>query len=457
MSLLGVEIVGAIGGRPERRMIGNSGVSIDSRTLRQGQVFFALEGQRADGHQYAVQALQKGAAAAVVHRDVQVPGEFRDRVVRVKDTLQALGDTARCYRRKWGGTVIAVTGSNGKTTTREMLYHVLSGVMPCKRSPKSFNTNIGVSLTLFQAEDADQVMVVEMGTNAPGEIRELAAIAEPELGVITNIGPSHLEGLGSEEGVARAKAELLQGLGPSGTAFLSRNDKWFGFLKKCHPGAVVSFGFGPDADFCARPIRQFGNGYWFLVDPGVEVHLPVPGMHNVHNAVAALAVARHLEVDMQAAAARLAGFRLPPMRYEVEKINGLTLVSDCYNANPSSMRAALAAFADMPVRGRRVAVLGDMMELGAHSDTLHAELGAGLVHYKLDLVWAIGNYGECVVQAARKHGLANRAFHAATLNEAALEICDALREGDAALVKGSRGMVMDKLVQKLRERAAVTP
>jgi UDP-N-acetylmuramoyl-tripeptide--D-alanyl-D-alanine ligase len=335
-----VDIVGTVGRRPERRSFQATGVSFDSRTLAPGQVFFALPGTRSDGHAHVDEALAKGAAAVVVQREVAVAPEVADRLVRVDDTLAALCATARARRRRWGGTVIGVTGSNGKTTLREMLYHILSGAMGCKRSPQSYNTNIGLSCTLFLPGEDDRVLIAEMGANGFGELTELCEIAAPDLGVITNIGESHLEGLGSVEGVARAKSELLRGLPEEGTAFLSADDDWCGFLRERAPENVVTFGLGFDADFRARAVRPIPGGFWFLVGRGVEVTLRTPGLHNVYNAAAALAVAHHLGVDLASAAKRLESFRPPPMRFEVEDVGGVTVVCDCYNANPGSMRAA---------------------------------------------------------------------------------------------------------------------
>jgi len=454
MRSVGVEIVGAIGRRPERRVFAK-GVSIDSRTVRPGEVFFALEGRRCDGHSFVVRALRKGAAAAVVHRDVDVPQEFRERVIRVPDTLRALGESARLHRRRWDGTVIAVTGSNGKTTTRDMIFHILSAFVPCKCAPASFNTNVGVPLTLFCVEPGDQVVVVEMGTNAPGEIRELAGIAEPDLGVITNVGESHLEGLGSVEGVARAKAELLEGLRPDGVAVLNADDPWFAFLSGRWRGEVISYGVSSGAAFRGRAVRPLRDGHWFVVD-GVGVRLGVPGLHNVQNALAALAVARRLGVDLSSAGARLREFRLPPLRCQMEIVRDVTVIADCYNANPASMRAALELLRDLPVAGRRVALLGDMLELGAESARLHERLGAELLRYEVDVVYAVGRFAGCLADAAAKHGLDGAARAMPTLDEATGEICTMLRPGDALLIKGSRGMAMERFLDQLRGDARLS-
>lgn len=450
MRLLGVEIVGAIERRPERRRWNVTGVSIDSRSVRPGELFFALEGTRTDGHCYVAQALAKGADAAVVHREVDVPEEHKDRLVRVENTLRALGESASEYRRRWNGKVIAITGSNGKTTTREMLYHILSDKIPCKQSPKSFNTNIGVPLTLCQAEEQDEALILEMGTNAPGEISELAAMARPDAGLITNIGNSHLEGLGSVAGVADAKAELLDALDGEGTALLNADDAWFGFLSERHQGQLVSFGLGPRGDFRASAVRSVNGGHWFIIPGGIEVTLNVPGIHNVRNAVGALATAKWLGVDLPAAAARLADFRLPPMRWQTEQIRDVTVIMDCYNANPDSMRAALETFSHLPATGRRIAVLGDMKELGQASEALHAKLGKDLGKFNVDFAWAVGQYGECVARAAAVGGLGSSVVCAATLEEAAEKVSACLKPGDALLVKGSRIMAMEKLVEELR-------
>ena len=449
-----LEIVGTIGRRPGRRVLKCTGVSFDSRTLRPGEVFFALGGARCDGHGFVRQALEKGAAAAVICRDVAVPPEFKGRLVRVADSLRALGDAARLYRRKWGGLVIAVTGSNGKTTTREMIHYIVSDKIPCTRSPKSFNTDIGVPLTLFAAKRTDKVIVVEMGTNAPGEIAALGAIAEPNVGVITNIGATHLAGLGSIQGVAQAKAELFDALRLPGTAVLNADDAMFNFLSHRYAGKVISYGLSPDADFRATDVQRLSGGCVFHVQGGRPVRLRVPGLHNVRNALAALAVAAHLGMDLSAAAERLSTFRLPPMRYEVEVIHHVTVVNDCYNANPDSMQAALETFGRTAPRagGRRVVVLGDMMELGDHSERFHRRLGVDVARAGVDALFAVGKFADCVARSAREKGLTGRVFHAPELDGVAQSVRKFLRPGDALLVKGSRGMKLERLVEELRDK-----
>lgn len=448
MRTVGVETVGAIGRRPERRTLDITGVSTDSRAIRPGDLFFALPGARVDGHDFVADVLARGAAGAVVSRDVAVAPELRERLLRVEDTLRALADSARDYRRRWGGTVIGITGSNGKTTTREMTWHVLSEQWPCKRSPKSFNTEVGVPLTLFLLDPEDRGAVVEMGTNAPGEIAELVRIAEPNLGVITSISETHLEGLGSEEGVARAKAELLEGLGREGVAFLNADDTWFDFLRARHCGRTVGIGAGEKAEFRATEIAPCDGGYRYVVR-GRAARLGVPGRHNVNNSLFALAVAEHLGLDLDRAAERLASFRMPEMRYQVERIRGIEVHFDGYNANPGSMRSALETFRELPVAGRRMALLGDMLELGESSERLHAWLGAEAARSRLDALWAVGQFAPVVARAAEENGLKS-ARGEKELDAAAAELGAALRAGDAVLVKGSRGMKLERFVEKLR-------
>jgi len=415
-------------------------------------LFFALPGERVDGHDYVLAALQRGAAAAVVSREVPLPSEYADRVVLVPDTLRCLGQSANAWRRKWGGKVVGITGSNGKTTTREMVYHILSAHLPCKRSPKSFNTDVGVPLTLFQAEEQDKALIVEMGTNAPGEIAALAAIAEPDMGVITCIAETHLEGLGSVEGVANAKAELLDALGPGKTAFINGDDNWFDFLAARHRGRTVAYGLGSKAQFRADGLVPTERGYAYLLG-GIPVRLHIPGRHNVLNSLAALAVARQFGMDPLRAIERLADFHLPEMRFQIEHIQGVCVAFDCYNANPGSMRSALETFRELSASGRKVAVVGDMLELGVHSEKLHEELGNCIAQSGVDALWAVGRYGHAVARAATSTGLKGVVRHSEEYDAVAEDICEYVKPGDALLVKGSRGMRLERLVEKLRANA----
>lgn len=448
MRTVGVEIVGAIGGRPERR-VAATGVSVDSRAVKAGEIFFALPGARVDGHDFVPEVLEKGIAAAVVSREVAVPEKFQDKLIRVPDTLKALGASGHAYRERWNGLVIGITGSNGKTTTREMTHHILSKFISCKRSPKSFNTDVGVPLTIFTVDPDDLALVAEMGANAPGEIAELAKIAQPDIGVITCIGESHLEGFGSLDGVAAGKAELVQSLPRHGLAILNADDPKFDFLASRSACRVLSFGFSERAEFRGTDFVSNSDSCEFNLRGGIKVRVPAPGRHNAMNALAAMAVANHLGMDMVRAAESLSDFRLPEMRYQEELIGGVHVIFDGYNANPSSMHAALATFRGSAATGRKAAVLGDMLELGAESERLHCAIGEEAAASGLDALWAVGRFSCSLAGAARNKGM-NVAECFEDMEAACARVRNFLRPGDALLVKGSRGMKLERVVDALR-------
>jgi UDP-N-acetylmuramoyl-tripeptide--D-alanyl-D-alanine ligase len=413
-------------------------------------LFFALPGARVDGHDFVPEVLGRGAAAAVVSRDVVVPEGLQDRLVRVPDTLRALGASGRAFRREWDGLVIAVTGSNGKTTTREMIHHILSKYMPCKRSPKSFNTNVGVPLTIFQVRPEDRALVTEMGANASGEIAELAAIAEPDIGVITCIGESHLEGFGSLDGVAMGKSELIAALPHHGVAVLNADDPKFPFLKSRSACRVLSFGFNRKADFRARRLASAADSCEFVIRGDLRVKLSAPGRHNAMNALAALAVADHLGLDLAGAAEALSDFRLPEMRYQMQLIGGVHVIFDGYNANPGSMHAALETFRGAAATGRKAAVLGDMLELGAESERLHGVVGEEAASTGLDALWAVGHFASSLAQAAKNKGMRGLVECFEDLDAVCGRVREFVRPGDTLLVKGSRGMKLERVMDALR-------
>jgi len=449
--MTGVEIVDTVGGRrpDERRRWNAKGVSTDSRTVREGDLFVALEGERFDAHDFVDAALNRGAVAAVVSKDVDVSACHKDRpLVRVPDTLKALGDLARFWRRRWGGTVVGITGSNGKTTTREMLWHLLGAEFQAVRSPKSFNNAIGVPLTIFQISMEDEIAVIEMGTNAPGEIAALAAIAEPDYAIVTNIAETHLEGLGSIKGVARAKAELLESLTGQGVAFLNADDPWTPFLAGFHNGLTVSFGFSGKADARCVELERTVEGHLFRLEDGLEFELCVPGRHNVSNALAALAVCRELGI-LPLVTERLRSFRLPDLRFQKESIGPVQVIADCYNANIGSMSAALDEFDAMQVSGRRVLVCGDMVEMGDHLENVHRRLGRRVGESRVEELWALGETGELVVREAQKKRWMPAHF-LGDVDKAAAAIASSLLPGDALLIKGSRGMRLERVVEAIR-------
>jgi len=457
--LTSVEIVGAVGRRPERRWWKATGVSTDSRRIEEGSLFVALAGERYDGHNFVCEALEQGAVAAIVSKQVTLPERLSDRpLIQVPNTRKALGDIARMYRKRWGGIVVAVTGSNGKTTCKEMAFEIVSAAMPAKRSPASFNNDVGVPLTIFQIDSRDKVLVLEMATSAPGEIRYLADIARPDMVLITNIAETHLEGLGSVEGVMEAKAEVFERLGPAGVAILNADDPWTPVLIGRRHGLIMTYGTGHPAMVHGENVHRARTGFRFSTEDGTDFELRVPGEHNVLNALGAIAVGRMLQVGPAAMAEALRRFRLPPMRLSIEENNGLILINDAYNANVGSMRAALAELDSLDVEGRKVMVCGDMLELGEQSDVLHRELGEMIAASTVDVLWAIGGQSAITAYAARfASGSRPIVIHTMQVEDAVGQVAEFVREGDAVLVKASRAMRLERIVHGIRSRFQSQP
>ena len=426
-------------------------VVTDSRGAAQGSLFVALRGERVDGHDFVLEAFARGAVAALVERPV---GAVPDGVAlfAVEDAVTALGDLARHYRSGLSATVVAVTGSNGKTTTKEMIAHLLGPSGAVVKAPESYNNFVGVPLSVFAVSPGTDFAVLELGTSAPGEIARLAAIAQPHLGVITNIGPTHLEGLGSVAGVARAKGELLDALPSEGTAVLNWDDDWCRRLARHSPVRVVTFGLSPEADVFATEVVRREGGLRFLLNGLCEATLPVAGTHNLLNALAAAAVCRRLGLSRQQVAQRLPGFRLPAMRLEEVSLGGLLLINDAYNANPVSMSAALSELTRRPAEGRRLFVAGDMKELGPDSPRYHRELGLRVAAGDLDGLFAVGEFAGEVAAGAVAGGFpAEAVFTFATVEELVAGLAGEVGPGDVVLLKGSRAMGLERVVEGLRE------
>lgn len=421
-------------------------------------MFVALTGERFDGHNFVRDAFRRGAVAAVVCRQVNLPRAMADRpLLEVADTRAALGRLADFYRRRWAGTVVAVTGSNGKTTTREMTHAALGRTMRAKRSPKSFNNAIGVPLTIFQVEKGDDVLVVEMGSSAPGEIAALAEIAQPDIAVITNVAETHLAGLGDPAGVALEKSQVLRRLGKNGVAVLNADDAWCSFLRDRRHGPAITFGRSAAATVRAANVRRTSDGFCFHTNDGTEVTLHVPGEHNVANALAALGVARAMGVDTASAAAGLSEFRLPPMRFCMQEAGGVLVINDAYNANLRSMQAAIRELKALPVYGRKIMACGDMLELGSESKRLHRMLGEAIAGSDIAVLWAAGEEAAAVADTVEQSRPACEVHYTPSVDHAADGLAALVREGDAVLVKGSRNMRMERVVEALlhREKAAL--
>lgn len=426
------------------------GVSVDSRAVRPGDLFVALRGVRHDGHGFVGEAFASGASAALVERpDIAEEQRGLGRpVILVPDVRAALGALARGYRDSLDLTVVAVTGSCGKTTTKEMLALVLGE--GCAVSPKSFNNDIGVPLTLLGATRHDKVCVVEMGTNAPGEIAALCRIARPDVGVVLNVGEAHLEKLGDLDGVAREKAALVEALGPEGCAILNHDDRrTLAMAARCR-GYVITFGTTPEADVFARPLPGHARGIGFLLFQRRRVRIPVLGRHNVHNALAAASVALWLRRDPWEICERLETYRGVPMRLASEEIAQVRFILDAYNANPSSMEAALREMALLGSSGRRILVLGDMLELGEREEALHERIGRAAAASGADLLWAVGPRSAAAARAAREAGMAD-VYWSPDVDAAIARPPIRPRRRDRILFKASRGMQLERLCDALKE------
>jgi UDP-N-acetylmuramoyl-tripeptide--D-alanyl-D-alanine ligase len=432
------------------------GVSIDSRNINEGELFIALKGDRFDGHDFVPDAIKKGAWGALVERSA-LQNRFSllnglNNILPVEDTLYAFQEMAGMHRRKFLIPFIGVTGSNGKTTTKEMLAGILSQKGPVLKNEGNLNNHIGVPLTLMKLNERHQAAVVEMGMSASGEIDLLARLVSPTVGIITNIGPAHLEFLGSLDNIADAKGELLDNLRPDAIAVLNADDQYFGTLKKKFSGRVISFGIRNPADVVGTKIQEDLHYTDFTIASGgvaVKVRLRAAGMHNICNALAASAAAIAVGVSLDAVKYGIDEFVPLAMRSEVREIQGRTVMADCYNANPASMDAAIRTAVSLASGRRSIAVLGDMLELGRSASEAHREVGRMTARSGVDIVVTYGALAKDIGVGAHEAGMPNsRIFQAATHAEAAELIKKLSHPGDVVLIKGSRGMKMEKILEE---------
>ena len=462
------EILKATGGSP---FSGGSewscrGISTDTRTLRARNLFIALPGKNFDGHDCLTVAAEKGASGLLVRMDrggKLGTGAKVLPVIGVPDTLRALGDIACAWRRKFTLPVVAITGSSGKTTTKEMLLAVASRSRKVVATEGNSNNLIGLPQTLLNIRKEHELAVVEMGTNSPGEIARLAAIAQPDIGLITNIGPAHLEGLGSIEAIREEKGALFQVMNGRGTAIINHDDDAVGILAGRWRGDRITFGLRPGADITARRIETAGpEGVRFnLVIDGTEVpvHLAAPGEHHILDALAAGAAAWALGFDREAIAAGLATFCPVPGRMEIRRLgNGAFLIMDTYNANPASMRESLKTLRDLRGEGRATVILGDMLELGAQAQELHEEVGGFLVKSGVDRVFLKGAHSRSTAEGAMKNGFPREGIVFFDDPEEVLaSLLSFLKKEDWILIKGSRMMKMEVAAEAIISQFDLKP
>ncbi len=415
-----------------------SDICTDSRKITPGCLFVALKGERFDGHAFLQQALEQGAAAVMG----EIPFEGGP-YLRVKDTSQALLDLAAGYRRQFPIPVVAITGSVGKTTTKEMVAAVLSQKYCCLKTEGNFNNEIGVPLTLFRLEDCHELAVVEMGMNHFGELSRLTRSARPDVVIINNIGMSHVENLGSREGILKAKLEILEGLSKEGVALFNGDDD---YLNQANPDvSVIRYGCGENCQIRGEEIQVEQQLFSFTCKKLPErVTVPVPGRHNISNALAAVATGLLFDVPAELIKKGIEESQSVGMRMRTEKKDGITVILDCYNANPDSMRAGISVLRESD-GNRKIALLGDMLELGDYSEQAHFEIGQ--FASGLDGVFTVGKASE---QINRGADVLNKQ-HFTTNEELCRFLSSYLCEGDTVLIKGSRGMKMEEIWNRMNE------
>jgi UDP-N-acetylmuramoyl-tripeptide--D-alanyl-D-alanine ligase len=446
-------VLGASSGEPGRAV---AGYSIDSRTLQPGQLFFAIRGPRFDAHQFVPQALERGAAGAVVEEAfrAQCSPELASAMVFVPDPARALQQLAQEVRHRWGKRLVAVTGSTGKTTTKEWIAALLAQRFAVLKSPGNLNNDYGLPLALLGLELQHEVAVMELAMSAAGEIGRLARIAAPQVGVVTNVAPVHLQFFDSVDSIALAKRELIENLAPPATAVLNFDDHRVRAFSRGFAGRVLTFGFQEGAEFRARQVERLpGGGSRFRVEGGLEgtFDLPLPGRHNVQNALAALAAASLFGITAQEAARALAGAATLPQRGEIITLpDDITLLNDSYNSNPLALVRMLETLEVWPGARRRVVVAGEMLELGAGSPSWHRNAGRQCAQARVDWLVAVQGEARYFLEGAREAGLPGERMRFFATAQEAGEFCATLvASGDVVLVKGSRGVHLEKVVELL--------
>jgi UDP-N-acetylmuramoyl-tripeptide--D-alanyl-D-alanine ligase len=445
------EFVSATGGFDPEHLA--QGYSIDSRSVRAGQLFFAVTGERLDGHDFVEQALKNGAIAAVVRRDQLSRYPRETRLLAVEDTLAALQTLATAVRKLWGKPLIAVTGSAGKTTTKEAIAHVLGARFRVLKSEGNFNNHFGLPLMLLKLEPEYDVAVIEMGMSHEGEIRALAKIAQPEIGVVTNVAPVHLEFFDSLAGIARAKYELVESLPANGVAVLNADDEYVSQFGRDFKGKVVMYGTRATADVRAENIQAKGlEGSEFEVVIGSVRErgmLPLVGEHNVLNALAAVAVGVERGLKPGEAVGALATLAPADKRGEVLQLGNITVINDCYNSNPKALGAMVDALAATAAK-RRIVVAGEMLELGAAGEEMHRQAGQHIAEKGIDVLLGVRGQAQAMVEGARRAG--TPAEYVAGPEEAGEWLAREARDGDVVLLKASRGVKLEKALDTWKTR-----
>ena len=430
------------------------GYSIDSRTVRPGELFFAVRGERLDGHDFIDQALARGAVAAVVRGDHLARYPIRAQHVAVEDTLVALQTLATAVRRMWARPLIAVTGSVGKTTTKDAIAHVLASRFRVLKSEGNFNNHFGLPLMLLKLEPEHDVAAIELGMSHAGEIAALAKIAQPEIGVVTCVAAVHLEFFNSVSDIARAKYELITSLPATGIAVLNADDEYVCQFGRDFKGKVVTFGMNPSADVRAENIEQrgsLGSGFDVIVGGYREkATLPLVGNHNISNALASVAVGIERGLTPSEAVGALRTLAPSDKRGQVVQLDNITIINDCYNSNPKALKAMVDALVAMPAK-RRIVVAGEMLELGPSAADLHRQAGEHIAGQKIDVLLGVRGLAQEIVATAQSR---MRADFVATPEQAGEWLAHEARDGDVVLLKASRGVKLERALETWKSRRA---
>jgi UDP-N-acetylmuramoyl-tripeptide--D-alanyl-D-alanine ligase len=437
-------------GRGQRLVIN---LSTDSRTVQPGELFVALQGDNFDGHKFVNDAFLRGAAGAIVERKWTGKPSPDFFLLRVADTLLAYQQIAAHYRRSLGIKVVAITGSNGKTSTKDFTASVLGHGFRVAKTQGNFNNHVGLPRTMLEATARDQIGVWEIGMNHPGEIAPLAELARPDVAIITNIGIAHLEFMGTREAIAQEKGDLVAAVPAGGTVILNRGDEFAETIAQRSAARVIFAGV-EQGELQAREIIQTAEGAEFTILEGAHrchAVLPVPGIHMVQNALLAIAAGRVFGLSLEQCAAGLAAAPVTQARLQLKNIGGVQFIDDSYNANPDSTKAALHTLAELETDGQRIAVLGQMAELGAESARGHREVGEVAASLGIDRLISLGKDSAEIAEAAQAAGLANSAM-VPSAEEAADLLCATAHPGDLVLIKGSRAARTERVLEEFSKR-----
>lgn len=426
-------------------------VSIDSRKIKEGDLFVPLMGENVDGHSFISSAFEKGAAASLIDKNCDIP-DGSGTVIQVENTMEALQKIAQNYKKTFDIPVIGVTGSVGKTTTKEMIASVLSAEVDVLKTQGNYNGQIGLPLTLLEIEAHHEAMVVEMGISKFGEMEKLSEIVEPDIGVITNIGISHIENLKTQENIREEKLKILKNY--NGKYFLNGDSPFLAQLGKTRLNDVVYFGLNGAYQYRAEDILSYQNTTEFtLITPDFKESLVIPclGIHNVYNALAAISIALEIGMYFDDIKTGLLNYKGVSMRQEISEINGINIIDDSYNASPDSVKSALAVLRALKSEGRNIAVIADMLELGDNTEKIHYDLGKYIALEGINILVTVGNLSKFIHQGANDSSLPIKTMHFSNNEEAGRCIYGFLETGDKVLFKGSRGMHVDEIVSAVKK------